>query len=260
LHNATKIYNFSIAMDIKEEEEIKKEFQLERIILFSDAVFAIIITIMVLEIKLPEGLRHAERKEIMHALFELMPRLFGYVTAFFFVGMFWLKHLKIFSYLKDYSKGLIIWNLVFLFFISLFPFGVSVMTETLGPANTIGIFIYFNVIAFSVMGQTLLTRYLIKHAATLCIKPHQIETNLQWKVQRTNFVTLPLLCIFVSFFVYYEADTQFISVGFIIWALAMARFRRKYYPGDTNDEPMIKRLFASRKRKPVAIAPSPESN
>ena len=97
-------------MNITEEEEIKKECQWERVILFCDAVFAIIITIMVLEIKLPEGLRHAERKEIRHALLELVPRLFGYVTAFFFVGMFWVKHLKIFSYLKDYSNALIIWN------------------------------------------------------------------------------------------------------------------------------------------------------
>nr|WP_294948453.1 TMEM175 family protein [uncultured Mucilaginibacter sp.] len=246
-------------MNIKEEEEIKKEFQLERVILFSDAVFAIIITIMVLEIKLPEGLRHAERKEIKHALFELAPRLFGYVTAFFFVGMFWLKHLKTFSYLKDYSKGLIIWNLVFLFFISLFPFGVSVMTETLGPSNTIGIFIYFNVIAFSILGQTLLTRYLIMNAATLCIKPNQIETNLQWKVQRMNFVTLPLLFAYVASFVYYEVNTQFISFGFIVWALVMTRLRRKYYPGDTNDEPIIKRLFASRKRKPTITTPLAET-
>jgi uncharacterized membrane protein len=245
-------------MNLTEEEEIKKEFQLERVILFSDAVFAIIITIMVLEIKLPEGLRHAERKEILHALFELMPRLFGYVTAFFFVGMFWLKHLKIFSYLKDYSKGLIIWNLVFLFFISLFPFGVSVMTETLGPGSSIGIYIYFNVIAFSVIGQTFLTRYLIKHAATLCIKPHQIESNLQWKVQRTNFITLPLLFAFVTGCVYYEIDRQFISAGFIVWALAMARARRKHYPGDTNDTPMIKRLFASRKRRKIQAAAAME--
>ncbi|MBD1366628.1 DUF1211 domain-containing protein [Mucilaginibacter sp. ZT4R22] len=241
-------------MNITEEEEIKKEFQLERVILFSDAVFAIIITIMVLEIKLPEGLRHAERKEIRHALLELAPRLFGYVTAFFFVGMFWVKHLKIFSYLKDYSNALIVWNLVFLFFISLFPFAVSTMTGSLGPGSAIGLFIYFNVIAFSILAQSLLTRYLIKHAGTLCIKPQQIETNLKWKVQRLNFITIPLLYAYVTACTYYEVNTQFVSVGFIIWALSLARARRAYYPGDTNDEPLIRRLFASRKRrKAVAV-------
>jgi len=217
--------------------------------LFSDAVFAIIITIMVLEIKLPEGLRHAERKEIRHALLELVPRLFGYVTAFFFVGMFWVKHLKIFSYLKDYSNALIIWNLVFLFFISLFPFAVSTMTGSLGPGSAIGLFIYFNVIAFSILAQSLLTRYLIKHAGTLCIKPQQIETNLKWKVQRLNFITVPILYAYVTACTYYEINTQFVSIGFIVWALWLARARKKYYPDDTSDEPLISRLFSSRKRK-----------
>jgi uncharacterized membrane protein len=101
-------------MDIKEGDEIKKEFQLERVILFSDAVFAIIITIMVLEIKLPEGLRHAGSEKIREAFIELIPKLGGYITAFFFVtGMFWSKHLKLFSFLKDYTTTLITYNLIF---------------------------------------------------------------------------------------------------------------------------------------------------
>jgi uncharacterized membrane protein len=131
-------------MDIKEEEEIKKEFQLERVVLFSDAVFAIIITIMVLELKVPEGLRHASHEKVQEAFIELIPKLVAYIFAFFITGMFWAKHLKLFSYLKDYTKQLIVYNLIFLFFITLFPFGVSVMAETLSPKNYEGFYVIPN--------------------------------------------------------------------------------------------------------------------
>lgn len=75
-------------MDIKEEQDIKREFQLERVILFSDAVFAIIITIMVLEIKLPEGMRHASAEKLEESFIELLPKLAAYIFAFFITGMF----------------------------------------------------------------------------------------------------------------------------------------------------------------------------
>ena len=53
-------------MNVSDENEIKKEFQLERLIFFSDAVFAIIITIMVLDIHLPEGIKEADAATAAH--------------------------------------------------------------------------------------------------------------------------------------------------------------------------------------------------
>src|SRR6186713_1380214 len=93
------------------KEEIRKEFQLERMILFSDAVFAIVITLMAIEIKLPEteGEHHPFRFEEMRR--HLTPVLLSYAVSFFFIGMVWYQHLKIFSLLKTYDKGLVIRNL-----------------------------------------------------------------------------------------------------------------------------------------------------
>lgn len=241
-------------MDINEEEDIKREFQLERVILFSDAVFAIIITIMVLEIKLPEGLRHAGSEKIREAFIELIPKLLGYVTAFFFVGMFWAKHLKLFSYLKDYTTTLIVYNLCFLFFISLFPFAVSIMTGTLGPANPIGLMVYFLVIGLSMLTQTLLMGYLVRHAQQICYRPSEIAKNLQWKAQRINFVALPILFTYLYVCLYLGAVTSIYGVGFIIWGVTLTRLRRKYYPKENGDTPLIVRLFGSRKRKAIQEA------
>jgi len=61
-------------MNKTEEQEIKKEFQLERVILFSDAVFAIIITIMILDIRLPEGIKEADAIHLKKAFLGLIPK------------------------------------------------------------------------------------------------------------------------------------------------------------------------------------------
>jgi hypothetical protein len=102
-------------MNVQEEQEIKKEFLLERVVLFSDAVFAIIITIMVIEIKLPAGIREATDGAVHHAFKELMFKLGGYAFTFFLVANFWIRHIRICSYLKDYNKMFLVFNLLFLF-------------------------------------------------------------------------------------------------------------------------------------------------
>lgn len=241
-------------MDIKEEEEIKKEFQLERVVLFSDAVFAIIITIMVLEIKLPEGMRHASRERVHEAFIELLPKLGGYILAFFITGMFWAKHLKIFSYLKDYTKQLIVYNLIFLFFISLFPFSVSVMTEVVSPHNYEGFYVYLSVVMFALVTQTLLTGYLVRNAQMLCINPGQIKVNLEWRAQKFNLIAAPGLLIYTILGLYYKLNPQFFSYGFLAWAAVFGIARKKLNPNPQKDGPLIARLFKSRKRKPAKVA------
>ena len=112
-------------------EEIKKEFQLERMILFSDAVFAIVITLMAIEIKIPETERLTDQT-LAKALVHLLPTLTAYIASFIFIGAIWYQHLKMFSLLKDYDKGLVVRNMLLLFFVGLFPFSASIITRGKG--------------------------------------------------------------------------------------------------------------------------------
>jgi len=86
-----------------------------RVEAFSDGVIAIIITIMVLELKAPEepGLQH---------LWALWPTFLAYILSFAYVGIYWVNHHRLFSHAKRVTNGLVWCNLGLLFALSLIPF------------------------------------------------------------------------------------------------------------------------------------------
>jgi uncharacterized membrane protein len=110
--------------------ELKKEFQLERMILFSDAVFAIAITLLVIELKVPE-IERAELTEgkLLQALAHMIPKFFGFIVSFMFIGIYWTVHHRMFGYVVNYTPKLLRLNLLFLFAVALMPFSTAFYSE-----------------------------------------------------------------------------------------------------------------------------------
>ena len=156
-------------------EEIKKEFQLERMILFSDAVFAIVITLMAIEIKIPET-EPITDAALPKALTHLIPTILAYVVSFGFIGSVWYQHLKMFSILKDYDKGLVIRNMLLLFFVGLFPFTATLISRSKG--EMLPFFIYLGMIMLCITAQFLLYNYIVQKPAirlNIDLTEHQSE-------------------------------------------------------------------------------------
>lgn len=89
---------------------------------FSDGVLAIIITIMVLELKVPHGVELAALKPVL-------PVLMSYVLSFIYVGIYWNNHHHLFQATEQVSGGILWANLFLLFWLSLFPFTTAWMGE-----------------------------------------------------------------------------------------------------------------------------------
>jgi uncharacterized membrane protein len=134
--------------------EIRKEFQLERLILFSDAVFAIAITLLVIEVKIPEPHGEISDKTLLHSLAQLIPKFVGFVISFIFIGLYWTIHHRMFGFVTAYNRRLIILNLVFLFFIVLMPFSTGFYSEYAGNLvrNQLKVPIIFYVLNFCGVG------------------------------------------------------------------------------------------------------------
>jgi uncharacterized membrane protein len=120
-------------MSNKLHNDAKKEFQLERLILFSDAVFAIAITLLVIEIKIPELHEEVSDKLLLQSLAHLIPKFFGFIISFLLIGLYWTVHHTMFGYVTAYTPKLRRINLFFLFFIVLMPFSTGFFGEYAGP-------------------------------------------------------------------------------------------------------------------------------
>lgn len=123
----------------------------ERLAAFSDGVMAIIITIMVLELKAP-------RDASVRALLELWPTFLSYTLSYLFVGVFWINHHHLLRH-AERAEPMMIWaNLLVLFFVSLIPFFTEYMAEnrmnTFTTALYAGIFLLVTV-AFMILQKTI---------------------------------------------------------------------------------------------------------
>lgn len=138
--------------------ELKKEFQLERMILFSDAVFAIAITLLALEIKIPEIARNLATTEMLkEKLLEMVPKFIGFLVSFFVIGIYWRVHHRIFGYVVNYNYRLLWLNLIFLLAVVLMPFSSGFYSQYLfTQAAMVPVIIYVcNVVFLAVMGLVL---------------------------------------------------------------------------------------------------------
>jgi uncharacterized membrane protein len=116
-------------MSTQLHNELKKEFQLERMILFSDAVFAIAITLLVIEIKIPEIHGTVTDYALLQALGQLIPKFVGFLISFIFIGLYWTIHHRMFGFVTSYNRKLLVLNLLLLFFIVLMPFSTGFYGE-----------------------------------------------------------------------------------------------------------------------------------
>ena len=117
--------------DHQNEHQLHNEkFQRERIALFSDAVFAIAITLLVIEIQPPElhgG--HTADSKLVNWLLGNMQRFFGFFVSFWVIGLYWMAHHRLFRFVVHSNSKLLTNNLLFLMPIVIMPFSTAFLTE-----------------------------------------------------------------------------------------------------------------------------------
>ena len=121
---------------------------------FTDGVMAIIITIMVLELKVPHEVD-------LEALREKLPVFVGYVLSFLYVGIYWNNHHHLFQVVHKIGGGVLWANLHLLFWLSLLPFATGWMGENHFAQMTV--VIYGAVLLMSGVAYSILTRALLAH-------------------------------------------------------------------------------------------------
>jgi uncharacterized membrane protein len=97
----------------------------ERIIALSDGVFAIVITLLVLEIKVPE----VANSELSAAIVEIIPKILSHVISFVVLGIYWIGHHNMFMHIKRHDRILLWLNILFLLCVASMPFPTGLIVQ-----------------------------------------------------------------------------------------------------------------------------------
>jgi uncharacterized membrane protein len=119
---------------------MKNIFSKSRVEAFSDGIFAIIITLLVLEIKVPHIHEIHSSAELGKALLGLMPKMISWIISFFTIAVIWVNHHKIFKQVKILDAGIFWWNALLLLWSSFIPFPTAVLGDY--PGNQTSIVLY----------------------------------------------------------------------------------------------------------------------
>jgi len=204
--------------------EHKRKFQLDRIIFFSDAIFAIAITILVLELKIPQVPHDQVTNQILtEKLVDLIPKFAGFIVSFFIIGLFWTIHHRIFGYVTDYDDRLVWLNLMYLFFIVIMPFTTGFYSEYIfNLENTPFIMYCANIVMIGVFNM------LILHHIT--DPARHLSQGLENKYLRRYFYfrSATLSCLFVLIAIGYLISPEMTVYFPILVPLIMVPVR-KYF-------------------------------
>ncbi len=155
----------SMSADAEGFDVLSRLAESTRVEAFSDGVLAIVVTLLVLDLKAPPG------PHIGHGLAEQWPAYVAYLGSFAYAGVIWVNHHYLFTRIRSVDEGVLWRNLLLLFATSVLPFPTSVVSESFRNGGsgdqTIALVFYAAVSAGAVASWLALFHYLSRHPELL---------------------------------------------------------------------------------------------
>jgi len=183
-----------------------------RVEAFSDGVLAIVITIMVLEIKVPHGV---ELKDLN----EILPVFISYVISFIYLGIYWNNHHHLMHTVTHVTAGILWANLHLLFWLSLIPFVTGWVGEN--EFASIPMALYGFVLLMSGIAYTILQLTIIRSQGEESVLKKSIGSDFKAKIS----LSLYFISIITAFYQVWISGTLIIIVA-LIWFIPDRRIER----------------------------------
>ncbi len=206
-------------LEIEQREETQTSLELERIIFFSDAVIAIAITLLAVQIVLPADLNP---EDVPQAIIDMLPQIGAYALSFLIIGNYWVIHHRVFRNIKHYDTRLIWLNILFLLFMAF----LAVPSNVVGRFPTEPAAIIFFDICLMLTGLTQAAIWL--HASR---NHHLIPRSLSPALIRWgNIRSLvpPVVMVISIILAFFDPLIALLSWGLIWVGFAILN---RYYPG-----------------------------
>lgn len=187
---------------------------LERIVFFSDAVFAIAVTLLAPELRIPAVEGSLTEIELTQSLISIWPKYLGYGIGFMTIGILWMSHHRKFRLIQRYDRALMWLNLVFLMFVAFIPFPTSVISEYGNRASTV-----FYAIVVSLASITSFFLWWYASYQNRLIDPHLDSRQRRHETQ----VSLVVIGIFVVSIGLAFVNADLAKLSWLLIAVAVRR-------------------------------------
>jgi uncharacterized membrane protein len=144
---------------------MKAIFTKNRFEAFSDGIFAIIVTLLVLEIKVPHIKDPASPWELFIALFYLLPKFLSWIISFLTVCVIWVNHHRLMNVFRSIDHGIFWWNAILLLWVSFIPFPTALLGDY--PGNQLAGILYALILSFMGFSFYFLRRHVSRHPGLL---------------------------------------------------------------------------------------------
>ena len=131
-----------------------------RLVSFSDAVFAIAITLLAIQLRVPEIKHSKSASELSRALGDLSGQFFTYGITFALIGIFWLGHHRMFQHITGHNRRLAELNLLLLFTVSFIPFPADLLGHY--PENRTAVIVYASTLAAATLMSSVVWVYAVR--------------------------------------------------------------------------------------------------
>jgi len=141
------------------------DFSKTRVEALSDGIFAIIITLLVLEIKVPHVADRRSAEALMVALSGLLPKVLSWIMSFLMVCVIWVNHHRLLTRVDHFSHGLFWLNANLLLWCSFIPFPTALLGDY--TENPVSHIVFGGILALAAASFTLIRVYMLRHPETM---------------------------------------------------------------------------------------------
>jgi len=150
---------------------------------FSDGVFAIAVTLLILNVRIPVDLDKFTNKQLNAVLWRLLPHLLNFAFSFLVIGVFWVAHHRVFSFVRVLNNTLLWLNIIYLLFVAIIPLTSSLISENPFLLSSV-LFYTSNLFIIAIM-HLILLEYILNHRT---LKHEALTRDIYKSAQRTAIV------------------------------------------------------------------------
>ncbi|HCN84131.1 MAG TPA: hypothetical protein DIT07_11010 [Sphingobacteriaceae bacterium] len=181
---------------------------------FSDGVFAIAVTLLILNVKTPET-KDLKNVQLNQVLYNAIPHMLTFIFSFLVIGVFWVAHHRIFSFVKVLDSHILWLNIVYLLFVAITPLSSAILSEY--PFLPTAILFYTSTLLVIAIMHLVLLEYILRNKYL----KHEALTRDVYKAAQRTAVVGPLCYTIAAAASWINA---YISFFFIIGAMVFYIF------------------------------------